>query len=45
MVDDENKLTAIGICPVTRDFPAKIAENSERLLKEASAEEEEEGNN
>jgi len=45
MVYDEDKLTAIGIYPVTRDFPAKIAENSERLLKEASAEEEEEGNN
>jgi hypothetical protein len=41
MVYDENKLTAIGIFPVMRDFPAKIAENSERLLKEANARKEE----
>ena len=48
MVYDENKLTAIGIYPVTKDFPAKIAENSERLQKEAASdpdEEEEEENN
>jgi len=45
MVYDENKLTAIGIYPVTRDFPAKIAENSERLLKEAKANKEDSGNN
>jgi hypothetical protein len=45
MVYDEDKLTAIGIYPITRDFPAKIAENSERLLKEASDDHDEEGNN
>jgi hypothetical protein len=45
MVYDEDKLTAIGIYPITRDFPAKIAENSERLLKEANDDPEEEGNN
>lgn len=36
MVYDENRLTAIGIYPVMRDFPAQIAEKSEKLLKEAA---------
>jgi hypothetical protein len=49
MVYDENKLTAIGIYPVTKDFAAKIAENSERLQKEAASdldeEDEEDQNN
>lgn len=42
MVYDENKLTAIGIYPVTKDFGAKIAENSERLQKEAASDPDEE---
>jgi hypothetical protein len=42
MVYDENKLTAIGIYPVTKDFAAKIAENSERLQKEAASDPDEE---
>ncbi len=45
MVYDENILTAIGIYPVTRDFPAKIAENSARILKEAGIGEDEDENN
>ncbi len=45
MVYDENKLTAIGIYPITRDFPAKIAENSEKLLKEAGQAKGDSGNN
>jgi len=36
MVYDENKLTAIGIFPVTKDFKRLIAEKSEKLKKEAA---------
>lgn len=45
MVYDENKLTAIGIYPITRDFPSKISKNSERLLKEARFDDEDTENN
>jgi len=45
MVYDENKLTAIGIYPVTRDFKAQIAAKSKKLLEEAARIKEDSENN
>lgn len=45
MVYDENKLTAIGIYPVTKNFLAQIAEKSEKLLEEAAKYKEDSENN
>lgn len=45
MVYDENKLTAIGIYPVTKNFLAQIAEKSEKLLEEAAKYQEDSENN
>lgn len=45
MVYDENKLTAIGIYPIIKDFKAQIAAKSEKLLEEAASYKKESENN